>query len=112
VGKKKRKGRSRFGRDLIQAMDEVIDYLDGKLALQGYWYVRPRDVREDCGLEPADMAERLGMEVEAYLAWEDGPVCIWEGKTFYRSKPEPTPAELLAELVQVVRVGPRRGGVG
>ena len=112
MGRKKRKRRSRFGRDLIQALDEVIDYLDGKLALQGYEYVRPRDVREDCGLEPPDMAERLGMEVDAYLAWEDGPVCIWEGMTFYRPKREPASAELLAELVQAVREGPRREDVG
>ena len=112
MGKKKRKRTTRFGRDLIQAMQEVIDYLDGKLALEGYEYVRPRDVRQACGLEPADMAERLGMEVDAYLAWEDDPVCIWEGKTFYRPTPVLSPAELLAELIQAVRVGPRREDLG
>ena len=112
MGRKKRKRGTRFGRDLIQALDEVIDYLDGKVALQEYWYVRPRDVREDCGLEPADVADRLGMEVDAYLAWEDGPVCIWEGQTYYRPTPALTPAELLAELVQAVQVGPRREGLG
>lgn len=112
MGRKKRKRGTRFGRDLIQALDEVIDYLDGKLALQGYEYVRPREVRQACGLEPPEMAERLGMDVDAYLAWEDGPVCIWEGVTYYRPTPELTPAELLAELVQAVRTGPRREGVG
>ena len=112
MGRKKRKRGTRFGRDLIQALEEVIDYLDGKLALQGYWYVRPRDVREDCGLEPADMADRLGMDVDAYVAWEDGLVRISEGVTYYRSTPELSPAELLAELVQAVWVGARREDVG
>ena len=31
--------------------------------------VLPREVRKALGLAPAEMAERLGMDLGAYLAW-------------------------------------------
>ena len=110
VGRKKRKRTTRFGRDLIRGLQEVVDYLDGKLACKGSYHVRPREVREACGLEPPEMAQRLGMDVDAYLAWEDDMVCVWEGVTFYRPPPVLSPAEQLVELVEAVQAGPRKEG--
>ena len=70
--------------------------------------MRPRDVREACGLPRLDMAQRLGMDVDAYLASEGGMVRIWEGKTFYQPPPVLSPAVQLVELIQAVQVVPRR----
>ena len=43
--------------------------MDGELACWVHVYDRPRDIREAAGLTPSEMAERLGMALEAYLAW-------------------------------------------
>ena len=40
------------------------------------YYVTPREVREDVGLTPAELAERLGMNLDAYLDWETHRVVL------------------------------------
>ena len=88
-----------FGRELEQSLREALAYLDGKLACRAHEYVRPREVRKACGLSPAEMAERLGMDLEACLAWEGGMVQVRDEVTFRRPPRTESPAEQLAELV-------------
>ena len=91
-----------FGRELDQSVREFLAFLDGKLALQAHFYVRPRDVRQACGLTPSQMAERLGMRLAAYLACEGGMVRLCSEMTVYERPSEASPAELLRQLVEAV----------
>lgn len=91
-----------FGRELEQSVREVLAFLDGKLALQAHFYVRPRDVREACGFTPSQMAQRLGMDLAVYLAWEGGMVRLRSEVTFHEQRSEASPAELLRQLVEAV----------
>ena len=100
MGKKRRKT-TKFGRELVQSCQEVLDYLDGKLACQVYVYDRPRDIREAAGLTPSEMAERLGMELEAYLAWEGELVEVVNDVRFWRPPRTKSPSERLARLIAV-----------
>lgn len=110
MGRKKRRT-TRFGRELVRSVRQLIDFLDGRPGCEVSTYVLPRDVREACGLEPVDMAERLGMGVDAYLAWEGVLFRVRNDLTFWRPRPALSPAEELAELVEAVRAGTRGDSV-
>ena len=97
----------RFGRELARSVRQLIDFLDGKPGCEVSTYLRPHDVRAACGLEPGDVAARLGMGVDAYLAWEGRLFCVRDEVTFRRPGPAMSPMEQLAELVEAVRAGPR-----
>lgn len=106
VGKKKRRT-TRFGRELARSVQQAIDYLDGKLACQVYVYDRARDIREAAGLTPSEMAERLGMDLEAYLAWENELVEV-VNEVQFRQPPLPeSPSERLGRLIAVRAKGER-----
>ena len=88
-----------FGRQLEQSLREVLAYLDGELACRVHVYVRPRDVREACGLTPSEMAERLGMDLDGYLAWEGRWVEVRDEWAFCEPTRAQSPAEQLTELI-------------
>ena len=92
---------STFARDLEQSLSELLGYLDGKLACQVHAYDRPRDIREATGLTPPEMAERLGMDLEAYLAWEGELVEVVNEVRFRRPPRTEPPSERLARLIAV-----------
>ena len=66
------------------------------------YYVTPREVREDVGLTPAELAERLGMDLDAYLDWETHRVVLRDEAAF-RLRESERPARLLSLLVEVSR---------
>ena len=92
---------SEFSRDLEQSVSELLAYLDGKLACQVYAYDRPRGIREAAGLTPSEMAEHLGMNPEAYLAWEGELVEVVNEVGFRRPPRTKSPSERLARLIAV-----------
>ena len=106
VGKKKRRT-TRFGRELARSVQQAIDYLDGKLACQVHACDRPRDIREAAGLTSSEMAERLGMELEAYLAWEDELVEVVNEVQFRQQPRTKSPSERLARLIAARAKGER-----
>ena len=87
-----------FGRELDQSVREVLAFLDGKLALRVQEAVLPREVRKALGLAPAEMAERLGMDLGAYLAWEGRWVEVRNEWAFCEPPRKDSPAELLEKL--------------
>ena len=92
---------SNFARELEQSISEALAYLDGKLAARVSYYVTPREVREDMGLTPSELAERLGMDLAAYVNWEAHRVVLHdEGSRLRESE---RPARLLSLLVEVSR---------
>ena len=93
---------SNFARELEQSISEALAYLDGKLAARVSYYVTPREVREDVGLTPAELAERLGMDLDAYLDWETHRVVLRDEAAF-RLRESERPARLLSLLVEVSR---------
>ena len=104
VGKKRRKT-TRFGRELAQSVKEALAYMDGKLACRSYVYDRPRDIREAAGLTPSEMAERVGMGLEAYLTWEDELVQVVSEVRFRCAPRTKSPSERLARLIAVKAKG-------
>ena len=100
VGRKRLKT-TRFGRELVQSVKEALAYMDGKLACQVYVYDRPRDIREAAGLTPSEMAERLGMDVEAYLTSEDELVEVVNEVRFRCPPRAKSPSERLVRLISV-----------
>ena len=93
---------SNFARELEQSISEALAYLDGKLAARVSYYVTPREVREDVGLTPAELAERLGMDIDAYLDWETHRVVLRDEAAF-RLRESERPARLLSLFVEVSR---------
>ena len=61
--------------------------------------VLPREVRKGLGLAPAEMAERLGMDLDRYLAWEGRWVEVRDEWAFCEPPRKDSPAELLDKLV-------------
>ena len=94
---------SDFGRELAQSCQDALDYVDGKLACRVAVYVRPREVRKACGLEPPEMAERLGMDLGGYLVWEGRMFRVRDEVTFRKPWYVESPWEQLAELVEAVQ---------
>ena len=88
-----------FGRELEQSVREVLAFFDGKLALRVHEAVLPREVRKGLGLSPAEMAERLGMDLDGYLAWEDRWVRVRDEWAFCEPPRKDSPAELLEKLI-------------
>ena len=69
-------------------------------------FVRPKDLREAAGLQPAELAERLGMGVGDYLAWEGDTVRVRDELMFREEAGRaPSPAELLRLLIEAKRWG-------
>ena len=93
-----------FGRELAQSCREALAYMDGKLACRVHIYDRPRAIREAGGLSPPEMAERLGMDLEAYLAWEGEFVEIDEVR-FRRPPRTKSPSERFTRLIAVKAKG-------
>ena len=88
-----------FGRELDQSVREFLAFLDGKLALRVHEAVLPRGVRKDLGLSPAEMAERLGMDLDSYLDWEGRWVRVRDEWAFCEPPRKDSPTELLEKLV-------------
>lgn len=88
-----------FGRELDQSVQEFLAYLAGKLACRVHEYVLPREVRKGLSLAPAEMAERLGMDLDGYLAWEGRWVEVRDEWAFCEPPRKDSPAELLEKLV-------------
>ena len=104
---KKRRRTTRFGRELAQSVTEMLAHMDGKVACQVFAYDRPREIRRAAGLTPSEMAQRLRMHPEAYLAWEDGLVEVVNEMQFWRPPRTKSPPERLRELVEAVQAGNR-----
>ena len=88
-----------FGRELDQSVREVLVFLDGRQALRVHEYVLPREVRKGLGLSPAEMAERLGMDLDGYLAWEGRWVRVRDEWAFCEPLRKDSPAGLLEKLI-------------
>lgn len=63
-------GELSFGSDLIDSLNEALLFAEGKG--DGIVHVRAnaREARERAGLEPAEMAQLMGLPVTAWLAKE------------------------------------------
>ena len=90
---------SEFSRDLEQSVSEFPAFLDGKLACRVHEAVLPREVRKGLGLAPFEMAERLGMDLGDYLAWEGRWVEVRDEWAFCEPPRKKSPAELLEKLI-------------
>ena len=85
----------------MQSLKEVLAHMDGELARRVHVYDRPREIREAAGLTPSKMAERLGMDLEAYESWEGDLVEVVNDVRFRRPPRTKSPSERLARLIAV-----------
>ena len=68
---------SRVGRRLIRAMKEVVDHVEGKVALPMRYVEIPEDVdvkaiRTRLGLSQAEFSRRYGVSQRSLQEWEQG----------------------------------------
>ena len=68
---------SRAGKRLIQALREVVDHVEGRIALPMRYVETPKDVdvkaiRSRLGLSQAEFSRRYGVSRRSLQEWEQG----------------------------------------
>lgn len=86
----------------MQSLKQVLAYMDGELACRVRELERPREVREASGLSSSEMADRLGMNLDAYVTREGELVEVVDEVRFRRPPRTKSLSERLRELVGAV----------